>query len=262
MEVFTYGLPLVLFIIVVIISYIFIASPCDDAPQWRECVPTLAVSLYYYDHNRSDCFEKDMLPKGCLNDSNGFADLQQCQQTCTIPHETNAENLWSSEPVSSLQKNRPDPNNNPSPSNKLPPKRCRTVTLDKCDANSLKPSVVYNPVADTCSSWQYSKGCYRNKNIFFTLDECQAGCSRTSSAKLPNADDCVSPDVGEACDDRLLQMQFFFNPLRSSCENLTDLCLAGRNRFLSYQECTEACMGRDDSRARRRHQASSHRDSR
>ncbi|KAL1437599.1 hypothetical protein MTO96_048806 [Rhipicephalus appendiculatus] len=297
---FTFGLPLLLFILVVIISYIFIASPCGHPPEWRECVPMLAVSLYYYDHKNVDCFHKDTLPKGCLNDSNGFGDLQECQQTCTIPpvqaeqaeqktedessyelrqrsqHRsrthtasrtasvsgTNIQNRWFAEPVASLQKNPPGPKDNPPSSNKLPPKRCRTVALDECDATALKPSVVYDPATDSCSPWQYSKGCYRNKNIFFTLAECQAGCSRTSSAKLPNADDCVSPIVGEACDDRLLELQFFFNPLRSSCENLTDLCLAGRNRFDSYQECTETCLSRDDTHARRRHQAASRRDSR
>ncbi|KAL3212932.1 hypothetical protein MRX96_035759 [Rhipicephalus microplus] len=160
---FTFGLPLLLFVLVVVISYIYIASPCQDPPEWRECVPMLAVSLYYFDPKSADCLPRDTLPKGCLNGSNGFEDLQQCQQACAI-----------------------------------------------------------HP--------------------------------RTSSAKLPNADDCVNPIVGEACDDRLLRLQFFFNPLRSSCENLTDLCLAGRNRFDSYQECSGACLNRDDYHARRRHQ--------
>ncbi|KAL3212931.1 hypothetical protein MRX96_035759 [Rhipicephalus microplus] len=127
---FTFGLPLLLFVLVVVISYIYIASPCQDPPEWRECVPMLAVSLYYFDPKSADCLPRDTLPKGCLNGSNGFEDLQQCQQACAIH---------------------------------LPPKRCRTVTLDECDATALKPSVVYDPATDTCASWQYSKGCYQEQ---------------------------------------------------------------------------------------------------
>ncbi|XP_037580453.1 tissue factor pathway inhibitor 2-like [Dermacentor silvarum] len=162
MAAFTFGLPLLLFVVVVIISYAFIASPCQESPEWRECVPLLPNSSYYYDAKLDDCLRWDSLPKGCLNDSNGFENLKLCQQTCN-----------------------------------------------------------------------------------FT--------TRKASGK-PQGNDCWNAVIGEACDERLHKLQYFFNPLRSSCKDLNDLCLAGRNRFPNYTACAETCLPRDDSNARRRHQ--------
>ncbi|XP_065283297.1 uncharacterized protein [Dermacentor albipictus] len=316
MAAFTLGLPLLLFVVVVIISYIFIdpsqklgqpaqvqstpfpdveePSPCQETPEWRECVPLLPNSSYYFDPKRVDCLRWDSLPKGCLNDSNGFADLQQCQQTCITARTsglqaeqaeqksedeavydlrqrsqrrsrppragpegssngTTGPNHWFTEPVA-LFLQQPKSTNTPV-FEKLPPKRCQTVILQKCNAASLKPSAVYNPATGTCSPWDYSKGCYRNTKIFFTTAECQAACSRSASGQQGH--DCWNPVVGEACDESLQQLQYFFNPLRSSCKDLTDLCLAGRNRFPNYTACAETCLSRGDSNAHRRHQEAS-----
>ncbi|KAG0434686.1 hypothetical protein HPB47_018942 [Ixodes persulcatus] len=81
----TSGFPAVLIGVVVILTYIFAASPCDEPAMWLPCIPSIPRSEYFYDSVSQDCLPKDMLPIGCLS-WNEVPGAMECWDNCRKPH--------------------------------------------------------------------------------------------------------------------------------------------------------------------------------
>ncbi|KAG0425115.1 hypothetical protein HPB47_027695, partial [Ixodes persulcatus] len=81
----TSGFPVVLIGFVVILTYIFAASPCDETAMWLPCIPNIPRSEYFYDSVSQDCLPKDKLPIGCLR-WNEVPGAEDCWANCWNPH--------------------------------------------------------------------------------------------------------------------------------------------------------------------------------
>ncbi|XP_077492159.1 papilin-like [Amblyomma americanum] len=243
----------------------------------------LEVSSHYFDAQRSECRAREDLGKGCLNDSNGFDSKSACEGVCVVkPNQAEQAEVIASDvaahEIRQRSQRRPrrfkegrntssngtgrQPRTSvdaaailfeqPAPTKDwtVPPaqgwSKCRKVILETCVPSEILPSWVFDPDSSRCLEWNYSKGCYRNSKIFMNENDCLYGCKYGT----PPPNTCLRAVVGEACDESLHVRQWFYNPLSSACENLSQLCLAGRNRFPNYAACTETCLARADPAAR------------
>ncbi|KAH6926090.1 hypothetical protein HPB50_014226 [Hyalomma asiaticum] len=205
---FTYCLPVGAFGIAVLIIYVFIVSPCLEQPLWAPCLPPAAqsgnASLFYFDHYIQECSVKGQLPIPCLHQTPiMFGTERECMMTC-----------------------------GGRPAGVLAPRECRRLRLAPCTANDLL--VTYIPAG--ASGCQPTNQCHGFNFVFPQLADCQSACF----GNIPNR--CVFPSPSRHCSNWSRAVRWFYNAYTRTCQEFRELCLSGRNRFASYDQCLRACV--------------------
>ncbi|XP_065297637.2 uncharacterized protein [Dermacentor albipictus] len=227
---FTYCLPVGACGVAVLIIYVFIeetgiftpfrertiitheplteVSPCLEPPHWAPCLPPSAqarnASLFYFDRQLQACAVKEQLPIPCLHQTAVvFTTERECVTTCA--NRTRGA---------------------------VAPRECRRLRLAPCTASDIVST--YIPAGPT--GCQQTQQCHGSEFVFHTLAECQSVCFGNMSRK------CGSPAPSVHCSNWSRTVRWFYNAYTLVCQEFHQLCLSGRNRFATYDQCLRVCV--------------------